>query len=88
MHPGQDPGRWAEISCRMIENYRVEDCHELAEEPRGSGMARVLREAAWQFQVRPPRSNGKVLLGERVRIHYDFTRDQAEELPPRTGESP
>jgi protein TonB len=81
MRPGQDPGRWAEISCRMIEDHRVEDCHELAESPRGSGMARVLREAAWQFLVRPPVSNGKVLIGERVRIHYDFTREKAEQTP-------
>ena len=88
MRPGQDAGRWAEISCRMIDHYHVEDCHELAEEPRGSGMARVLREAAWQFLVRPPRSNGKVLIGERVRIHYDFYREKAEEAPERTGEAP
>jgi len=88
MRAGQDPGRWAEISCRMIDHYHVEDCHELAEEPRGSGMARVLREAAWQFLVRPPRRNGKDLLGERVRIHYDFTRERAIEEPERTGEAP
>jgi len=88
MRPGQDPGRWAEVACRMVENYHVEDCHELAEEPRGSGMARVLREASWQFLVRPPKRNGKVLIGEQVRIHYDFIRHEAEETPERTGESP
>eukprot|EP01037_Dinobryon_pediforme_P010471 gene10471-10539_t len=88
MHPGQDPGRWAEIVCRMIEHYRVEDCHELAEEPRGSGMARVLREASWQFEVRPPRDNGKVLIGERVRIRYDFVHHEAQETAEKTGEAP
>jgi len=85
MKPGQDPGRWAEVACRMVENYHVEDCHELAESPRGSGMARVLREAAWQFLVRPPKRNGKVLIGEMVRIHYDFLRGEAEETPDRSG---
>ena len=73
MRPGQNPGRRAEIECRMIENYHVDDCHEYSEEPRGSGMARVMREAAWQFLVRPPRLNGKTLLGTRVHITYVFT---------------
>ena len=86
MRPGQNPGRWAEIGCRMIENFRVDDCHELAEEPRGSGMARVLREASWQFLVRPPRQGGKALIGEHVRIHYDFTTHEVAQSP--AGEAP
>lgn len=85
MRPGQSPGRRAEIECRMIENYHVEDCHEVSEEPRGSGMARVMREASWQFLVRPPRLNGKTLLGTRVHITYTFTQLQkvmdADTLP-------
>jgi protein TonB len=86
MRPGQSTGRLAEIECRMIENYHVEDCHELREEPRGTGMARVMREAAWQFLVRPPRLNGKPLLGTRVRITYTFT-DHGEHTE-ETGEAP
>jgi len=38
--------------------------------------------------VRPPRSNGKVLIGERVRVHYDFYREKAEEEPEKAGEAP
>jgi protein TonB len=88
MRPGQSTGRLAEIECRMIENYHVEDCHEVREEPRGTGMARVMREAAWQFLVRPPRLNGKPLLGTRVRITYTFTQSDRIEEAPRTGEAP
>jgi len=88
MRPGQATGRRAEIECRMIENYHVEDCHEVSEEPRGTGMARVMREAAWQFLVRPPRLNGKPLLGTRVHITYTFTQVEGEEDSPKTGEAP
>lgn len=84
MRPGQATGRRAEIECRMIEDYHVDDCHELSEEPRGTGMARVMREAAWQFLVRPPRLNGKALIGKRVRITYYFTHDGEG----GTGEAP
>jgi protein TonB len=63
---------WGEVKCRMIDHYHVEDCAELDESPPGSGFSRALREAAWQFLVRPPRVNGKPLLGTWVRIHFDF----------------
>lgn len=88
LRPGQSTGRRAEIECRMIENYHVEDCHEVSEEPRGTGMARVMREAAWQFLVRPPRLNGKTLLGTRVHITYTFTQTEREESPDKLGELP
>lgn len=66
------PGASADIACRMIENNRVENCQIIGENPRGTGLAKALRLAAWQFLVKPPRIDNKPQLGVWVRIRFDF----------------
>jgi protein TonB len=63
---------WGEIACRTVPRWGVEDCRALGETP-GSGFARAMVDASWQFHVMPPRVNGKAMVGTWVRIHFDFT---------------
>ena len=78
------PGASADIACRMAERNRVENCQIIGENPRGTGLAKALRLAAWQFLVKPPRIDNKPQLGVWVRIHFDFG---TRVLEPTTDQS-
>jgi protein TonB len=71
---GVPPGAWATIACQTIERFHVENCQPLDEAPLGSGLSRGLRNAAWQFLVRPPRNGGQYQVGTWVRIRFTFSR--------------
>jgi len=60
------------VACKTIPGDRVEDCVELDQTP-GSHLASAVRQAAWQFRVRPPRRNGVPLIGSWVKILIEYS---------------
>jgi len=70
--PHNAPDGFGLIACRTIPGNRVDDCIELDQYPHGSHLASAVRQAAWQFRVRPPRKNGRPLVGEWVQIRIDY----------------
>jgi protein TonB len=78
MPPNAPPHGWGMVACRTIENYQVENCRQLGESPVGSGFARAVRLAAWQFRVVPPRIGGRPQVGAWVRIRIDYIQGIAQ----------
>lgn len=71
--PSNAPDGFGLIACKTIPGDRVEDCLELDQTP-GSHLASAVRQAAWQFRIRPPRKNGHPLIGSWVSIRIDYER--------------
>jgi len=69
--PKDAPDGFGIVACRTVPGDRVEDCTDVDQTP-GSHLAAAVRNAAWQFRVRPPRKNGKELIGSWVEIEIDY----------------
>jgi len=70
--PRNAPDGYGLVACKTIPGNRVEDCVELDQYPHGSRLAAAVRQAAWQFRVRPPRKGGRPLIGSWVQIRIDY----------------
>jgi protein TonB len=70
--PHNAPDGYGLIACKTVAGDRVDNCVEIGQSPLGSGLARAVRLAAWQFRVRPPRKNGQAMVGSWVQIRIDY----------------
>ena len=70
--PSNAPEGYGMIACKTYPQNRVDDCIALESYPATSHLARAVLNAAWQFKVRPPRKDGKPMIGEWVRIRIDY----------------
>jgi protein TonB len=75
--PKDSPEGYGLIACKTYPRNRVDDCVALESYPASAHLDRALLNAAWQFKVRPPRKNGKPMIGEWVRIRIDYIRSSA-----------
>ena len=73
---------WGMIACQTVKNFRVENCQEIGQSPTGSGLARAVMEAAWQFRILPPRIGGRPMIGAWVRIRISYTTTSAKLANP------
>ena len=62
------PPLHAIIECRTAPRYRVLDCRVLSEDPQGSHLGEYVITMSQSFRVRPPRRDGRELVGSFVRI--------------------
>jgi protein TonB len=75
--PRNAPDGYGLIACKTYPRNRVDDCVALESHPASSHLAGAVLNAAWQFKVRPPRKNGKPMIGEWVRIRIDYINSSA-----------
>ena len=61
-------GSWALIACQTIAHNQVENCAQLGESPRGSGLSKAMRLAAWQFRIDAQNSGSLHAAGKDLRF--------------------
>jgi len=74
--PPNSPDGYGLIACKTYPQNRVDDCIALESFPTTAHLARAVLSAAWQFKVRPPRKDGKPMIGEWVRIRIDYVHSE------------